>query len=94
MGAVRRNKHSAYIVVGIREKYQNDGIGTKFFEKLNEWAKQRKIIRLELTVLCINKVATHLYRKNGFEIEGIKRKSMYVDGKYIDEYLMAKIINL
>ncbi|WP_341472958.1 hypothetical protein [Clostridium mediterraneense] len=36
-----------------------------------------------------------LYERNGFEIEGIKRKSIFMDGEYIDEYIdeyyMAKI---
>lgn len=92
IGNVKREKHSAYIVVGIREKYRNQGIGTEFFKKLNEWAEEKKLVRLELTVLCTNKIALNLYKKNGFEIEGIKRKSMYVDGEYIDEYYMSKLI--
>jgi len=44
-----------------------------------------------LTVVCENDIAKHLYEKNGFEIEGIKKKSMYIDKKYVDEYYMAKI---
>lgn len=92
IGNVRRTKHSAYIVVGIREKYRNRGIGTEFFKKLNEWAEEKNIVRLELTVMCNNKIALNLYKKNGFEIEGIKRKSMYIDGEYVDEYYMSKII--
>ena len=30
-GCVIREKHSVYIVVGIKEKYQHQGIGTAFF---------------------------------------------------------------
>lgn len=92
IGNVRRTKHSVYIVVGIREKYRSQGIGTKFFSRLNEWALEKKLVRLELTVLCNNKAALGLYKKSGFEIEGTKRKSMYVDGEYMDEYYMSKII--
>lgn len=92
IGNVRRTKHSAYIVVGIREKYRNRGIGTKFFKRLDEWAKEKKIVRLELTVISTNEIALNLYKKNGFEIEGIRRKSMYIDGEYFDEYYMSKII--
>jgi RimJ/RimL family protein N-acetyltransferase len=33
----------------------------------------------------------HLYEKNGFVIEGIKKNSMLVDREYVDEYFMAKI---
>lgn len=92
IGPARREQHSAYIVVGIREKYRHQGIGTKFFEKLDDWAYEKKLVRLELTVLCPNKAALNLYKKSGFEIEGTKRKSMYVDGEYVDEYYMSKIL--
>ncbi|MBN1038871.1 MULTISPECIES: GNAT family N-acetyltransferase [unclassified Clostridium] len=92
IGNVRRVQHSAYIVVGIREKYRNQGIGTEFFKKLNDWALDKKIVRLELTVVCTNQRALNLYKKSGFEIEGTKRKSMYIDGEYVDEYYMSKII--
>ena len=89
--AFRRIKHTAYIVIGIQKDYCNRKIGTKLFQKLDEWAIQNEIIRLELTVECDNKVAIRLYEKSGFAIEGIKKKTMYVNGKYIDEYMMSKI---
>lgn len=91
IGLYKRIRHSAYIVIGILPEYQGKGIGTNFFEKLDEWARQRKLTRLELTVMVHNEGAIHLYKKNGFEIEGVKRKSMIVDGKYVDEYYMARI---
>ncbi len=90
-GAFRRIRHTAYIVIGIQKDYCNRKIGTKLFQKLDEWAIQNEIIRLELTVECDNKVAIRLYEKSGFAIEGIKKKTMYVNGKYIDEYMMSKI---
>ena len=88
---MHRTAHSAYIVVGILTDYRGKGIGTEFFERLNVWAEENKIVRLELTVICENEAAKHLYTKSGFEIEGIKRKAVYVDGKYLDEYYMAKV---
>ena len=91
IGNVRKTKHSAYIVIGIREKYRNRGIGTEFFKKINEWAEEKNLVRLELTVICNNEIALNLYKKNGFEIEGIKRKAMYIDGEYVDEYYMSKL---
>lgn len=39
------------------------------FKKLDLWAKPSNIIRLELSVMCENKMARHLYEKNGFVIE-------------------------
>ncbi len=90
-GSLNRIAHSAYIVVGILSEYRGKGIGTEFFRRLDIWAEEMKVSRLELTVICENSVAKHLYEKNGFEIEGIKRKSVLVDGKYLDEFYMAKI---
>jgi Acetyltransferases, including N-acetylases of ribosomal proteins len=90
-GMLKRIEHTAYIVVGIREIHRGKGIGTNFFSELNLWAKENLITRLELTVMCPNIVAKHLYEKNGFEIEGIKKKAMLVDGEYVDEFYMAKL---
>jgi RimJ/RimL family protein N-acetyltransferase len=39
-----------------------------------------------------NEPGIALYKKMGFNIEGIKRESLYIDGKYIDEYFLAKIL--
>ena len=90
-GGLKRIAHSAYIVVGILQNYRGNGIGTEFFKQLDNWAEEKKITRLELTVICENEVAKNLYEKSGFEIEGIKRKSVLVDGIYLDEFYMAKI---
>ena len=88
---MNRIAHSAYIVVGILKDYRGRGIGTEFFRRLDVWAKREHVTRLELTVICENSVAQRLYARNGFEIEVVKRKSVCVDGKYLDEYYMAKL---
>lgn len=90
-GVFRRIRHTAYIVIGIQKNYCNRKLGTKLFQMLDDWALQNKIVRLELTVVCENKGAIRLYEKSGFSIEGTKKKTMYVDGKYIDEYMMSKL---
>ena len=90
-GYFNKIKHTAYIVVGIREEHRNKGIGKELFRSLDIWTKKEKIMRLELTVVCENIIAKNLYEKNGFEIEGIKKKSLLIDGIYMDEYYMAKV---
>ncbi|MGN0625588.1 MAG: GNAT family N-acetyltransferase, partial [Oscillospiraceae bacterium] len=90
-GKLNRIVHSAYIVVGILTDYRGRGIGTEFFKSLDAWAEEKNVTRLELTVICENEVAKRLYTNSGFQIEGIKRKSVCVDGEYLDEYYMAKV---
>ncbi|MCH1959840.1 GNAT family N-acetyltransferase [Romboutsia hominis] len=92
-GVPKRIKHTGYIVVGIREKFRGKGIGSKLFLELDIWARKNNITRLELSVICSNTVAKHLYEKNGFEIEGVKKNAMIIDGKYVDEFFMAKLYN-
>jgi RimJ/RimL family protein N-acetyltransferase len=91
-GGPNRIKHTAYIVVGIRKAFQGKGMGSELFKKLDLWAQQNSITRLELTVMCANTMAKHLYEKSGFVVEGIKKNAMFVDGKYVDEYYMAKLL--
>lgn len=90
-GTFRRIRHSAYIVIGIRRSFQGQGIGTKLLDKLDEWARKNQVKRLELTVEVANIPAINLYKKQGFSIEGIKKKTMLVDGEFVDEYMMAKL---
>lgn len=92
-GVPKRIKHTAYIVVGIREKFRGKGIGSKLFSELDIWVRENNITRLELSVICSNTVAKHLYEKNGFEIEGIKKNAMIINDKYVDEFSMAKLYN-
>lgn len=91
-GRYARNRHEAYLVIGILEKYTGQGIGTALFKKMETWAGEHGIHRLELTVMAHNQRGVGLYKKMGFEIEGIKKDSLRVDGVYVDEYYMGKII--
>lgn len=90
-GRLSRIAHSAYIVVGILTDYRGKGIGTEFFKRLNVWAEENEVVRLVLTVICENEAAKQLYTNSGFKIEGMKQKSVCVDGKYLDEYYMARV---
>jgi len=92
-GRYKRNRHSAYIIMGILQAYTSQGIGTRLFEELEEWARENKIHRLELTVMANNDAALRLYRKRGFEIEGKKRDALFINGAYVDEYFMSKLLS-
>ena len=90
-GGYRRIKHCAYIVIGILEAFHGMGFGKKLMKAVDNWAEEKKIIRLELTVLTENERAVNLYKKSGYEIEGIRKSSMKVEGILKDEYYMSKI---
>ncbi len=91
-GRYKRNRHNVYIITGILQDFTSQGIGTRLFTELERWAKENDIRRLELTVMANNKTAIALYKKMGFKIEGSKQSSLFVNGSYIDEYWMAKLL--
>lgn len=90
--AAKRKKHSVYIAIGILQKWVGQGIGMQLFQELERWAKEQQVHRLELTVMTDNEAGLALYKKAGFEVEGVKRHSMKVRDQYVDEYYMAKLI--
>ncbi|WP_080848103.1 GNAT family N-acetyltransferase [Cytobacillus gottheilii] len=87
-----RNQHSAYLVLGILEDYQGQGIATKLFDRVFEWAKELEISRLELTVIKDNTKAFNLYRKMGFILEGEKVHSLIINGQPVNEYYLYKLL--
>lgn len=91
-GIPNRIKHTGYVVIGILEEASGLGLGTKLFEEVFEWAKSEGVTRLELTVVVDNDNAIKLYEKVGFELEGRKNNSLLIDGEYVDEYHMGKLL--
>jgi RimJ/RimL family protein N-acetyltransferase len=92
-GNFRRNRHSAYIVIGILQAFTGRGLGKQLFMEIEKWARRQGIHRLELTVMAHNERGVRLYRKMGFEMEGIRKHSLKVNGEYVDEYAMAKLLD-
>lgn len=89
---IQRKRHVASIVIGILQEYNGRGIGMRLFKEVEKWAKLHDVWRLELTVMVHNTRAQALYKKAGFEKEGVKKAALIIDGKDIDEYEMAKLL--
>ncbi len=81
------------LVIG--KRYWNNGLGSLLLEEAIEWAQASGILRrLQLTVQTRNQAAVHLYQKHGFVIEGRQERGAYIEeGKFIDVYLMGKLID-
>jgi RimJ/RimL family protein N-acetyltransferase len=91
-GRYRRNRHCAHVVIGIRAAFTGQGIGRLLFDELFGWAYTHGLSRLELTVMAHNERGINLYKKMGFEVEGVRRRSLFVDGAFVDEYAMSKLL--
>jgi RimJ/RimL family protein N-acetyltransferase len=92
-GTLKRNRHNVYLVIGILQAFTDQGIGTHLFQRLEEWTQRQNIHRLELTVMTHNTAGIALYKKQGFAIEGTKRHSLLLNGQFIDEFYMSKLMD-
>lgn len=90
-GTVKRNRHSAYMVIGVEKAHWGKGIGKCLIQYMESWAGSTSIHRIELTVVESNVAARSLYNRCGYVEEGIKRNSLKVDGSYVNEIYMSKL---
>ena len=87
-----RKAHIGSIGMAVHDDWQGKGVGTALMGAVVDMAdKWLQIRRLELEVYTDNPPAIALYRKYGFEQEGLLRMYAFRDGQYVDAYAMARI---
>ncbi|UOQ86771.1 GNAT family N-acetyltransferase [Gracilibacillus salinarum] len=89
---LKRMAHKVEFGVGILREYWGFGIGRQLLEQSIQWAGDHADIKkMQLSVLHTNDRAIALYKKLGFEVEGVlKKDKLLSDGKYYDTILMGK----
>lgn len=82
-------KHAGSLGIGVVTGYRGCGLGSALLKKALEHAKRIGLTRIELTVREHNDVAINLYKKLGFEIEGVHRNAVLINGNYENHIFMA-----
>lgn len=86
-------RHDGELGIVVAKKYQNQGIGSELIRRLIGWAKENGVTtRLSLDTRADNITAVSLYMKFGFEIEGCRKNSTLLNGKYYDLYVMGMML--
>lgn len=86
-------RHDGELGIVVAKKYQGQGIGTELIRRLIEWAKGNGVTtRISLDTRADNVKAVELYMKFGFIVEGCRRNSTLLDGKYYDLYVMGMML--
>ena len=83
--------HRGVFGVGLLPQFRGQGIGTKLIQSALAAARAFGLHRVELTVREHNTGAIELYKKAGFEIEGVQRDAVLVDGTYENVVCMAVV---
>jgi len=86
-------RHEAVLGITVAKEWRGRGVGDTMMSRAVDWARQSGVItRIELQVFTSNTTAIRLYKKHGFEIEGSRRKAVFREGKYHDDYVMALLL--
>lgn len=83
--------HVGAVAMGLRPKWRNQGWGTKLMQHALTAADAYGFERVELTAYADNPRAHAIYKKLGFVQEGLKRRSVRIEGRYFDEIMMARL---
>ena len=86
---IERYSHRAEISVTVLRDYWGQGIGSRLFEMMLEFARRSGIEILCLEVRSDNARAISLYKKFGFKTVGVYERFFKIGGEYFDATLMT-----
>ncbi|MHC0038789.1 GNAT family N-acetyltransferase [Pseudoneobacillus sp. C159] len=88
---LKRSSHRVEFGVCVLKEFWGYGIGQNLLKEFIHWADLNGIKKITLNVLETNDKAIKLYKKYGFEVEGILRKDKVLsDGNYYNTVLMGR----
>jgi ribosomal protein S18 acetylase RimI-like enzyme len=91
--ALASNAHVMVVrSVAVDPARQRRGAGRRLMEASVAEARARGARKLVLRVLGVNVRARQLYQSCGFQVEGILREEFFLDGRYVDDVLMARTL--
>lgn len=90
---LKRLAHKVEFGVCILREFWGYGMGKKLLQQSIQWADENEVKKISLQVLETNEKAIQLYKKLGFEVEGIlKNDKRLSDGKYYNTVAMGRCI--
>jgi ribosomal protein S18 acetylase RimI-like enzyme len=88
---LNRMSHKVEFGVCVLKEYWGYGIGKNLLKESIHWADTNEIKKITLNVLETNDKAIKLYKKYGFEVEGILKKDKILsDGNYYNTILLGR----
>lgn len=92
-GGTPKTAHVRYLDMAIRDGYRSLGIGSALMDYSVSWAKERGLEKIILEVFSSNTPAINLYKKFGFEVEGVNHGAVKLLGEPADIVQMGLFLN-
>jgi ribosomal protein S18 acetylase RimI-like enzyme len=87
------SRHCGRLAMGVDPDYRGRGIGRRLLRAALAAARARGLERIELNVVDTNEIAIRLYKRFGFEEEGLLRNARKLDGQYDNKLTMGLLLN-
>lgn len=91
-GTNPRLNHRGGLGMGLLQGYRGQGVGSQLMDASLKHAEKSGLEKVELHVYTSNLAAIALYRRFGFQEEGLIKKYRKLDGRYFDCLMMAKFL--
>jgi ribosomal protein S18 acetylase RimI-like enzyme len=79
--------------LSVAPQHRRKGVARALLHAALEQARAAGARRVTLRVLANNTGARRLYEQCGFEVEGVLRGYFRLDGRYVDDVLMARALD-
>ena len=76
--------------IAVHPDARRHGAAGSLLDVAAEQLRDRGIRKLTLRVLSTNRAAIRLYERHGFAREGLQSEEFLINGRYVDDILMAK----
>jgi RimJ/RimL family protein N-acetyltransferase len=80
------------IDLGVLRRFQRRGVGRALLGSAENWARSSGMHRLQLKVMVHNAPAIALYEACGFAREGTLANHLKINGRFVDQHFMAKLL--
>jgi len=89
--SIPRIRHAAQLYIGVLKGFWGRGVGRALLAEVIAWAPSAGLTRLELFVMKDNARAITFYERFGFRVEGARRRAYIINGRPVDDILMAYV---
>ncbi|RIX60469.1 GNAT family N-acetyltransferase [Paenibacillus nanensis] len=86
------NAHVVELVIAVNDRFRGLGIGRRLLDFAYEWGKANGKKKLSLRVMSTNEPAVSFYTKCGFGVQGKLVGEFFINGQYVDDILMYRMI--
>lgn len=83
-GGSPKTAHVRYLDMAILDGYRSIGIGSALMDYSTKWAREKGFEKLILEVFSTNERAINLYKKFGYEVEGVNKRAVKLLGEPAD----------